>query len=420
MGRLAVVFWTLRAGIVLLLSLVLLGASTAPLRGPDAQFHRYTAALEFDFLGWTVDAAAGKLGQWALATTGYLGLDDRTAVVRHLFTRIDESERLQADLTAGFADSAEGSEATHAQADELDRVRLQLSRLQPAAEAILAEQAAVILEAEGLSPLGAAFPPVSFRLSQLPVALVVSPRDVIRQDALIQMDPGLPLAQQMTLEARVEREQSVSALVVPVGGIGTYPTMVQETGAMAWVVEVVLHEWTHNLLTLRPLGLSYDASPELRTMNETTAQLMGQALGQRLLARYYPDLLPPPVEPAPPAAETAAPSFDFRGEMHATRVTVDAMLAEGKVAEAEAYMEARRQVFVAHGYNLRRLNQAYFAFYGAYADVPQGAAGEDPIGAAVRALWARAATPAEFLRIMAPMDSVEDLERALGAPITTR
>ena len=155
-------------------------------------------------------------------------------------------------------------------------------------------------------------------------------------------------------------------------------------------------------------------------MNETTAQLTGQALGQRLLARYYPDLLPPPAEPAPRTAETAAPSFDFQGEMHVTRVTVDAMLAEGRVAEAEAYMEARRQIFVAHGYSLRRLNQAYFAFYGAYADVPQGAAGEDPIGAAVRTLWARAATPAEFLRIMAPMDSVEDLERALGAPITTR
>jgi hypothetical protein len=420
MRLLMAVLSALRLAVVVIVSLVLLGASTAPLRGPDAQLHRHTAALEFDFLGWTVDAAVGKLGQAALASTGYLRLVDRTSVVRDFFTRIDEAEQLQVEVAAAFAVSPEGSEATHAQAAALDRVRLQLSRLQPAAEAILAEQAAVILEAEGLSPFGAAFPPVSFRLSQLPVALVVSPRDIIRQDALIQMDPGLPLDRQASIEARVEQEQDVSALVVPVGGIGTYPTMVQETGAMAWVVDVILHEWTHNFLTLRPLGLSYDASLELRTMNETTAQLTGQALGQRLLARYYPDLLPPPAEPAPRTAETAAPSFDFQGEMHVTRVTVDAMLAEGRVAEAEAYMEAQRQIFVAHGYSLRRLNQAYFAFYGAYADVPQGAAGEDPIGAAVRTLWARAATPAEFLRIMAPMDSVEDLERALGAPITTR
>ena len=49
-------------------------------------------------------------------------------------------------------------------------------------------------------------------------------------------------------------------------------------------------------------------------------------------------------------------------------------------------MEQRRQLFVENGYYIRKLNQAYFAFYGAYADVPGGAAGEDPVGPAVRAL----------------------------------
>ena len=66
--------------------------------------------------------------------------------------------------------------------------------------------------------------------------------------------------------------------------------------------------------------------------------------------------------------------------MHKTRVHVDELLAEGKIDEAEAYMEQRRQIFVQNGYYIRRLNQAYFAFYGAYADVPGGAAGEDPVG----------------------------------------
>ena len=72
--------------------------------------------------------------------------------------------------------------------------------------------------------------------------------------------------------------------------------------------------------------------------------------------------------------------------MHTTRVTVDALLAAGKINEAESYMEQRRQLFVQNGYTIRKLNQAYFAFYGAYADVPGGAAGEDPVGPAVRAL----------------------------------
>jgi hypothetical protein len=50
--------------------------------------------------------------------------------------------------------------------------------------------------------------------------------------------------------------------------------------------------------------------------------------------------------------------------MAATRIEVDRLLAGGKIQEAEQYMEARRQIFVAHGYQIRKLNQAYFAFYG--------------------------------------------------------
>lgn len=416
--------WAAAAGrtILVVLSLILLGASTAPSRGPAARLHRYTAPLEFDFFGWTVDAAARKLGQYAVASTGYLPPAARVDLVRRWFRLIDEADALEGEIAAAFA-GATSAAGTKLREDDLRRMRLELSELQPVAEAVLAEQAALTLQAEGLAWSGA-FPPVSFRLSRLPVALVVSPRDVIRQDALIQLDPGMPLQDQADLESRVESGQDVSALVVPVGGIGTYPTMVQETGALSWVAEVILHEWTHNLLTLRPLGWNYETTPELRTMNETTAQLVGQALGRRLLERYYPDLVP---APAPGAANAPSdprasepPAFDFHAEMHATRVRADELLAGGKIAEAEAYMEERRQVFVANGYFIRRLNQAYFAFYGAYADAPQGAAGEDPVGAAVRGLWNRSESVAAFVRQMAWMDSFEDLERALGSPVTSR
>jgi len=86
------------------------------------------------------------------------------------------------------------------------------------------------------------------------------------------------------------------------------------------------------------------------------------------------------------------------------------------VDEAEDYMERRRQRLVDHGYIVRRLNQAYFAFHGAYADTPQGAAGADPVGEAVRELWGRSESPAAFLRQMAWMNSFEDLRRALEQP----
>ena len=105
--------------------------------------------------------------------------------------------------------------------------------------------------------------------------------------------------------------------------------------------------------------------------------------------------------------------------MHKTRVTVDRLLAEGKVEEAEAYMEQRRRFFWEHGYHIRKLNQAYFAFYGAYAAAPGGAAGEDPVGAAVRRLRAQSPSVVAFLKRMAWMWSYEDLLKAVGQPMPT-
>ena len=86
-------------------------------------------------------------------------------------------------------------------------------------------------------------------------------------------------------------------------------------------------------------------------------------------------------------------------------MNADRLLAEGKVNEAEWYMEFQRRYFVANGYRLRRLNQAYFAFHGAYADV-RGASGSDPIGPAVRRLWMLSHTPKDFVAQLAPITSL--------------
>ena len=185
--------------------------------------------------------------------------------------------------------------------------------------------------------------------------------------------------------------------MVQIGGVGVYPTMVMETTDINWLSEVVAHEWVHNFLTLRPLGISYLVSPELRIMNETTAAIAGKEIGQRgdraLLPRAGPHRLLTRSRrlqrPAQPAEPAQPPPFDFNREMHTTRVTADQLLAEGKVTEAEVYMEQRRQFFYDNGYHIRKLNQAYFAFYGAYADQPGGAAGADPVGTAVRAQRAK-------------------------------
>jgi hypothetical protein len=165
----------------------------------------------------------------------------------------------------------------------------------------------------------------------------------------------------------------------------------------------------HNFLTLRPLGASYGASPELRIINETVANLSGKEIGSALIERYYPEFVPQQAEPNDSNGESSVapepPVFDYQAEMHITRVGADELLAEGKIEEAEAYMEARRQVFWENGYRIRKINQAYFAFHGAYADQPGGAAGasEDPIGEAVRQLRAQSDSLADFLNTISWM-----------------
>lgn len=209
-------------------------------------------------------------------------------------------------------------------------------------------------------------------------------------------------------------DPEISAYVTAIGGLAAYPAMLLESSSIDWVADTMAHEWVHHHLAFAPLGWSYMESGEARTINETTASLIGDWAGQEVVLRFYRPLLsrskglPDPlrVSERPSGRETA---FDFRAEMHHTRVIVDRLLAEGRVKEAEWYMELRRRYFVANGYRIRRLNQAYFAFHGAYASEP-GAAGEDPLGPLVRRLWALSDTPAAFLRTVAPITTLDDLQ----------
>jgi hypothetical protein len=100
--------------------------------------------------------------------------------------------------------------------------------------------------------------------------------------------------------------------------------------------------------------------------------------------------------------------------MRETRLEVDRLLALGEVDAAEDYMEQRRQFFWENGYLIRKLNQAYFAFYGAYNDEPGGgAAGEDPVGPAVVAYRAKFDNLADFLNAISWIDSYEGLLKRL-------
>ncbi len=302
----------------------------------------------------------------------------------------------------------------------------QLKFINPIAETILQDQIASVAAQMDLTFLGQTIPPLLFHGTPLPTSLIVSPREVIRQDASISLKTNLSLDEIMRLEKDVSNGLNLSSLVEDVGGVGTYPTMVQQSSDINWLCEVIAHEWIHNYLQMRPLGWNYDTSSELRTMNETTASLAGKEIALEVVRRYYPAHLPPPESPQPdttesdtPTEEPDVPEFDFRKEMHATRVRVDDLLSQGKIDEAESFMEDQRKMFWENGYQIRKLNQAYFAFHGAYADVPGGAAGTDPVGPAVRELRARSTSLAEFIKQISKMTSFEQLKNALNSESTS-
>lgn len=401
-----------------------MAASAVPIDDKAQLVRKYTRAIEFNYTTWIWQATLLKNQQAAFGLADYIPVDMQHALVTDCVELTRSIKQFDSALETIYSDPAETNPDLTAQPikDKLAEYKSIEAIISPVCETILQQQVSELLAQARLTAIGQPVPPVLFHATPLPVVLIVSPRDTIQQDANISLITELTLDEIIALETAVETNMNVSALVEPIGGMGAYPTMVKKTSDLPWHIEVIAHEWTHNFLTLRPLGMNYDTTPELRTMNETTANIVGKEIRDAVISRYYSEYIPEEV-PAPveqnttePLDETEPPEepvFDFRAEMRETRITVDEMLAEGKIEEAEAYMETRRQFLWENGYQIRRLNQAYFAFHGAYADQPGGAAGSDPVGPAVRQLRAQSDSLAAFVRRMGRMNSFEDLQKAI-------
>jgi hypothetical protein len=356
----------------------------------------YTKDSLYNYVAWLLSAVIAKLGQTHANPTAFMSETARSAFVVDYLARVAALQTLNSDLERALSDGAQNLEARIA---ERDALAAQVARETPLAEAIVESQVAAVLRDEGFARFGEVFPPVSARFTALPALLIVSPRDRILRELTINLN-FLPPDALRDLEARLEREPNISALITPIGGLALFPSMVIQTWHAPFLIETVAHEWAHHYLLFFPLGWDYAGSSETWIINETTASLFGKEVGRRVIERYYSAfpqvmrLLPPPdpalsAMPAPTATPDprVPPPFDAAAVLDTTRRRVDALLAAGKIAEAEAYMEAQRQLLAERGYFYRRINQAFFAFYGGYQSPSGGGAGgDDPIGPSVAAL----------------------------------
>lgn len=397
-----------------------------PVANLDRRLSAIVRPYRFSFLKWELRAILswairdrtipGKLesllsGRWAGA------IQDECALVSAYFSLIDEIGALEERIDTLVAQN---------KADEMAVCQEHLERLQRAkralkelVEQIVERQIRETLKQQGIfNPadrhvaLGIHFPPINFSLERPPHLLVISPRDRIESLREVMLLQNLSLGDMQEIEARVEA-LGVSALVVELGGFGaTYPTFVADDTSLRFTIEAATEEWLHQYLAFTPLGFRYlldvtgiSRDYGIATMNETLAGMVSEEIGGLVTERYYPQYRRP--QRREPIEETA---FDFNREMRETRLTVDELLSTGEVALAEQFMEERRKHLVSHGVYIRKLNQAYFAFYGAYADDPTSV---DPIGEDMKVLRRQSATLSAFLNAADGLTSYRDLRDCL-------
>lgn len=376
------------------------------------------SGIHFDYIGWEVSAIAAKAAQTLFGQHAFIDEESRSQFVRDYMADMAQVQQVDAQINAIYTDPTIENPASVAASliQERDSLRADLSQRQSTAEAILEGQVAYILVEEDFAFMGQLFPPMAMRFTRMPNLLVTSPRDTIRMEVSIAVDP-LSIDQRTTIENAIDSEHDVSSIIVPLGGIALYPAMINETASIPFAIETFAHEWLHHYLYFHPLGLSYFTGDgfagEARIINETTADLFGKEIARLVLQRYYPEQPLPqlPNYETTPISQPDPNTFDLAAEMHETRTMVDELLASGEVESAEIYLEEQQQFFFENGYRFRKLNQAFFAFYGGYqaGGGVSGAGGQDPIGPAIMAIRSQAPSVRVFVTTLQDVTSRDEL-----------
>ncbi len=456
--------------IVLLAALLLGGGAPRFLPTRDHVIKAAVALPDFNFVGWELGAVRQLVFPERFTGLDQLNSEEESKLVRAYLDRYarirlleeelsqlvaksppasDEELRstvLADDIEPGSSGSSEasGSGANAVSGSEIREARFELAALRqqqtadrPLVEAVLRRQVQEALRDAGLGLRGIVWPPVHFVFVEPPLKLTVSPRDRIStiHSRVLQaeFDPVILGESESAIEARTD----LSAHITQIGGMAVYPAIIVDSSSLEWALNTIAHEWVHHYLFHFPLGLRYARNDEATTLNETVSDIVGNEIGERVARRYYSS---DAAGPAKLAEETLADTcacnieelvaregeleqqrwerygrplpFNFQQAMRETRLHVDALLEDGLVETAEAYMEARRRYFVEKGYPLRVLNQAYFAFHGSYAT---GAASSSSIGPQLQQLRAESSDLAHFLQQVRWFTSLADLESALGA-----
>ena len=302
--------------------------------------------------------------------------------------------------------------------ERLDELLSERNRIRDSVEEYLEAAISAELMDLGLNPFGEfIWPPVDFRIDNPPSVLVVSPRDRIVRSETVLIDPDIPVAEMERIERSLTEDYNLSAVVLRTGGLASYPNVIPSDRDLHPLLEVAAHEWIHAYLIFHPLGRSFFSGGSMVEINETLANLVGDEIGGNVWADLTGN--EPPVREAPavvgtdddqPEPETDPDQFDFFSFMRETRLRTDDLLEQGKIDEAENWMEERRLLLQENGYLYRKINQAFFAFNGSYGD---SASSTSPTARQLWELRQQEQDPGDVLKALRGISTYAEFEALL-------
>ena len=185
-----------------LLLVCLLSGGCVPSQNFDARLNSIVEPYLFSIADWELRTIQQEMGQWLFGSEEEI--DDEVQVVTEYFTSIKQIKALKSEMAAVNAGNGE-------------------STLPP-----LEDELRSLLERKV----------VLAGMEELPCLLVISPRDRIDSVREIVLKQSLILAEKEAIEAKVDG-LGVSSLVVGLGGMATYPALVDSEASLRSTIDTI-------------------------------------------------------------------------------------------------------------------------------------------------------------------------------------
>ncbi len=253
------------------------------------------AEYRFDLIGWELANFPAKWVQRAKDALPWAG--SGTGSRKDQFNRYMELSSMIRDAVADLASMPDpptlDSEERSAIQDSLASLISERKGLRNGVEELVESMVSSILVKEDLPAIGSLiWPPVDVRLDFVPNVLVTSPREHIERLDSNLLDPDIPVNAIESMENSLQEQSNLSGIVIQVGGVATYPTVIPPVGDLTRLLELTAHEWLHTHFFFHPFGQALFRDAEMFTLNETVANLFGREVALSARESFVATLVP--------------------------------------------------------------------------------------------------------------------------------